>query len=252
MTPANLDLTLLNIVPTKTVVRKKHRPDDEALNSQPGDEAEPQWAASDTQSEASAIGGESYQLAQATIPASGASGASAATAAAPVIESTLLTNLLLAGAVVGGAAAFAGGKTRAGATASPTADTTAAGTRDISIDTTIHNIVDGLVTAGPVIPGNGLTVNLYKADGTTLLGSGGLNVAGQFRIDVGSYTGAVIAKVVDTNTAADYMDEATGLDKDLTPAHGQCQRCQSDNIRPPRCHCPPLPQDLPRWPHRHR
>ena len=200
MTPANLDLTLLNIVPTKTVVRKKHRPDDETLNSQPGDEAEPQWAASDTQSEASAIGGESYQLAQATIPASAAS---AATAAAPVIESTLFTNLLLAGAVVGGAAAFVGGKTRAAPTATPTSDTT------------IHNIVDGVVTAGPVIPGNGLTVNLYKADGTTLLGSGGLNVAGQFRIDVGSYTGAVIAKVVDTNTAADYMDEATGLDKDL-------------------------------------
>ena len=116
MTPANLDLTLLNIVPTKTVLRKKHRPDDEALNSQAGDEAEPQWAASDTQSEANAIaiGGESYQLAQATVPASVVSGAATAT---PVIESTLFTNLLLAGAVVGGAAAFAGGKTGAGATA---------------------------------------------------------------------------------------------------------------------------------------
>ena len=124
MTPANLDLTLLNIVPTKTVLRKKHRPDDETLNSQPGDEAEPQWAASDTQSEANAIaiGGESYQLAQATVPASVVSGAATAT---PVIESALLTNLLLAGAVAGGAAAFAGGKTGAGSTATPTADTTA-------------------------------------------------------------------------------------------------------------------------------
>jgi len=435
MTSANPDLTLLNIILAKAVLRKKRSPDDEAIATQAGDEAVPQGAAGDAQSEANAIGGESYQLAQATISESAASAESAASvatatpAAAPAIEGILLTNLLLAGAVVGGAAALTGGNsgaspaatapadttapaithitiTAAGgmqhgilkagdvvsvtvtlseattvtttdgtpqlaltiggttvqanyvsgsgstalvfsytvqagqtdangisiaanglslnggtltdaagnaatlghtlvadnaaylvdaiaptltissnvaalsagstaavtftfseaptgfdasditatggtlsalavsatdptvytATFTPTADTAAnasitvaaasysdaagnnggaGATAAISIDTTLHNIVDGLVTAGPVIPGNGLTVYIYKAGGTTLLGSGRLNSAGQFHIDVGSYTGAVIAKVLDTNAGADYVDEATGLGKDL-------------------------------------
>ncbi|MDP2786708.1 MAG: Ig-like domain-containing protein, partial [Pseudomonadota bacterium] len=80
----------------------------------------------------------------------------------------------------------------------------------------VHNIVTVSIVAGPMLAGNGLTVNLYQADGTTLLGSGQLSDAGTFSFDVGAYTGVVIAKVLDANTGADYIDEATGQARDIT------------------------------------
>ena len=207
MSTANLDLSLLNATPSKAVLRKKHSPEDDAFNTQAGDEAAPQWVASDAQSEPSAntsgggstSAGESYQLAQATPSALPDAAAPSLPAVNPVPESTSLTQLLLGGAVLG-VAAVSGGRL---------------GTTVTQTDTVAHNIVNGTVTAGPGIPGNGLTVNLYKADGTTLIKSGPLNAAGQFSIDVGGYTGAVIAKVVDSGNGLDYMDEATGREKDL-------------------------------------
>lgn len=203
MTPtAALDPTLPNIAASKAVLRKKHNPDDELLTNPAGDETPPQWASNETLNEpnaiASPIGGDSYQLAQASPSASPGAAAPAVT---PVVESTSLTHLILGGALVG-VAAGAAGKSGSGTSVAQT-------------DTTAHNFVDGVVTAGPVIIGNGLTVNLYKADGTTLLKSGTLNGSGQFHIDIGSYTGVVIAKVIDANAGADYMDEATGLAKNL-------------------------------------
>lgn len=78
------------------------------------------------------------------------------------------------------------------------------------------SIVTGTVVGGPVVPDNELTVNLYRADGTTLLGTGTVNAAGQFTIDVGSYTGVVIARVVNPNANPDYIDEATGQPVDLS------------------------------------
>ena len=85
-----------------------------------------------------------------------------------------------------------------------------------SIANAAHNFVDGAVILGPVIAGNGLSVNLYAANGTTLLGTGVVSAAGTFSIDVGSYTGAVIAKLTNANAGNDYMDEATGAARDLT------------------------------------
>ena len=51
---------------------------------------------------------------------------------------------------------------------------------------------------GPVVAGHGLTVKLYQADGITPLPLQGNTTihssSGAFSIDVGSYTGVVIAK----------------------------------------------------------
>ncbi|GEM_PF-6715735 len=77
------------------------------------------------------------------------------------------------------------------------------------------NTVIGTITAGPILAGNGLSVNIYNANGSTLLGSAHLSSTGTFSVDVGTYTGVIIAKVVNANTGADYMDEATGQGKDL-------------------------------------
>jgi hypothetical protein len=57
----------------------------------------------------------------------------------------------------------------------------------------INNIVNGSVVLGPVVAGHELTVNVYAADGVTLLGSGAVSANGTFSVDVGSYTGVVIA-----------------------------------------------------------
>ncbi|MCX6075177.1 MAG: Ig-like domain-containing protein, partial [Campylobacterales bacterium] len=84
-----------------------------------------------------------------------------------------------------------------------------------TIPLTTTNIVSGTITAGPILSGNGLSVNIYNADGLTLLGSSPLSSTGTFSVDVGSYTGVIFAKVVNADTGADYMDEATGQAKDL-------------------------------------
>ena len=112
--------------------------------------------------------------------------------------------LLLSAAGGGGGGGGDGSSSAASATATDTAGT---GT---------SNSVSGSIVAGPLIAGHGLTVKLYKADGTTLLGVTGIvDRTGHFSIDVGSYTGAVIARVFDANSGVDFVDEATGLDKDL-------------------------------------
>ena len=80
----------------------------------------------------------------------------------------------------------------------------------------VHNLVNGSVVLGPVVAGNGLSVNVYAADGTTLLGTGVVSATGTFSVDVGSYTGVVIAKLADASTGADFIDEATGAAHDLT------------------------------------
>ncbi|MCF8210570.1 MAG: hypothetical protein K9K38_14395, partial [Rhodoferax sp.] len=82
-----------------------------------------------------------------------------------------------------------------------------------------HPIVVVTVIAGPMLAGNGLLVNLYQADGTTLLGSTKLSDSGSCIFDLGSYTGVLIAKVRDDDSGAsinDYVDEASGQPRDLT------------------------------------
>ncbi|TXT24292.1 MAG: fg-gap repeat-containing protein, partial [Gallionellaceae bacterium] len=77
------------------------------------------------------------------------------------------------------------------------------------------NIVTGTVVVGPVIVGHGLKVEIYAADGTTKLGESTLDATGKFTVDVGAYTGIVIARLVDADGGDDYLDEATGVPKDL-------------------------------------
>ena len=79
----------------------------------------------------------------------------------------------------------------------------------------VANTITGGIVLGPVIASNGLTVNAFKADGTTAIDSSAVNANGSFTISLGSYTGVVILKVVDADADADYVDEATGAQVDL-------------------------------------
>jgi len=67
---------------------------------------------------------------------------------------------------------------------------------------TASNSVTGSIVGGPVIDTNDLSVIIYQADGVTVLGEGSVTAKGQFTITVGSYTGVVIAKVVNQGAAA--------------------------------------------------
>ncbi|MEI6761566.1 MAG: hypothetical protein WCO22_14070 [Betaproteobacteria bacterium] len=78
-----------------------------------------------------------------------------------------------------------------------------------------NSIVTGTVVAGPVIAGHSLKVEIYAANGSTKLGEAALDATGKFSVDIGVYSGVIIARVVNTGTGQDYLDEATGLAKDL-------------------------------------
>ncbi len=82
---------------------------------------------------------------------------------------------------------------------------------------TEDNVVSGQVVAGPVVEGNGLTVILRAASGDEL-GRAELDAQGQFTVNVGSYNGVVVAEVVDSSDAPDYLDEVSGEAKDLNAA----------------------------------
>ncbi len=80
----------------------------------------------------------------------------------------------------------------------------------------VQRTVEGSVVAGPVIAGNGLSVEVFEGDGISQLGTGNVRAGGGFSVDVGDYTGAIILRVVDADDGVDFLDEATGADKDLT------------------------------------
>ena len=86
---------------------------------------------------------------------------------------------------------------------------------DGGTDASVVNRVAGTIVGGPVVAGNDLRVEVYQADGVTLLGEAQVNPDGTFSIAVGSYLGVVIARVVNTGSSADYLDEATQAGKDL-------------------------------------
>ncbi|MFA6014096.1 MAG: Ig-like domain-containing protein [Gallionellaceae bacterium] len=92
------------------------------------------------------------------------------------------------------------------ASAAPTASTSP----------TVKNTVSGVIVAGPVIENNGLIVSLYDAEGKILLGSSALDAQGFYSVDIGDYSGALIAKLLDENPNPDFIDEATGLPKDIS------------------------------------
>ncbi|MFQ2895886.1 cadherin domain-containing protein, partial [Aeromonas caviae] len=89
------------------------------------------------------------------------------------------------------------------------------GDSDGGTDVGVVNRVAGTIVGGPVVAGNDLRVEVYQADGVTLLGEAQVNPDGTFSIAVGSYLGVVIARVVNTGSSADYLDEATQAGKDL-------------------------------------
>ncbi len=123
---------------------------------------------------------------------------------------TLLGALGVLGAIGGVAAAAGGGSSGGGAT------TPASGDGGGNTPTPVGFTVSGTVTAGPVIAGDGLTVTVYAADGTEL-STTKVNDDGSYTVTITrAYDGLILIRVVDTNAAADYRDEATKADKDLT------------------------------------
>ncbi len=87
----------------------------------------------------------------------------------------------------------------------------------VTVDTKV--LVQGNIVAGPLVAGHGLTVSLFTSAGTLV--QSGIAVAndGSFSARVSANKGDVlIAKVIDSGTGADYLDEATGVSKDLTAA----------------------------------
>ncbi|MBT3196145.1 MAG: hypothetical protein HN344_00350, partial [Gammaproteobacteria bacterium] len=128
--------------------------------------------------------------------------------AAPTAQQEFsLGNILSAVGLGGGAIAVGGGS--AAVTASTAVATATAAT------TTLSSTVSGSLVFGPVEGGHGLSVEIYAADGATLLGNGIVDANGNYSIDIGNYSGAIIAKVIDASDAPDFIDEATNQAKDL-------------------------------------
>ena len=75
-------------------------------------------------------------------------------------------------------------------------------------------VVKGTIVLGPVLRGNGLKATVYDLAGGPL-GTANANDDGSFSVNIGSYTGGIVVKVVDTNDAPDYRDEATAASKNL-------------------------------------
>jgi hypothetical protein len=89
--------------------------------------------------------------------------------------------------------------------------------RAVTVDTKV--LIQGNIVAGPLVAGQKLTVSIFTSTGTLL--ESGVPVAndGSFSIRVSAKLGDVlIAKVIDSDTGADYLDEATGAAKDLNAA----------------------------------
>lgn len=92
---------------------------------------------------------------------------------------------------------------------------TAPATSQVTVSAAVN--LTGQIVAGPVIVGNGLSVEIYLANGTLLASGVRVNADGTFtatNLPVGPGD-VIFAKVVDSTTGADYMDEATGVAVDL-------------------------------------
>src|SRR6056297_3222610 len=76
-------------------------------------------------------------------------------------------------------------------------------------------IISGTFVAGPVIPGNGLVVDLYDNTGALIQAGIPLNEDGSFSVTLQGTFPNVIAIMRDLNENPDYRDEATGADTDL-------------------------------------
>lgn len=136
----------------------------------------------------------------------GSAAAGAATGAegagAFALSDAALGTMILAGTVGVVAIASTGGGSAAAVAATPATGFT----------------LTGIVAAGAVVAGHGLTVEAFKADGTQLAGgTATVGSSGTFTINITeNYSGPVLVRVVDTSTGNDYTHEATGNPTDLT------------------------------------
>lgn len=81
--------------------------------------------------------------------------------------------------------------------------------------TVTPTVLQGNVVAGPVVAGHGLHVTAYGADGA-VVGEAAVRDDGTFSLALpDGYSGALLLRVSDTTPGPDYIDEATGLPKDL-------------------------------------
>jgi len=115
-------------------------------------------------------------------------------------------------AALGGAGGVATGTVLAGAVVAAAAvDAT---NNKTSTTASKDNIVEGKATFGDAIKGNDLMVDAYAIDKdgkSTLLKAGAeVDSTGTFRINVGSYNGAIRLEIRSKGDAPDYTDEATG------------------------------------------
>ncbi len=70
------------------------------------------------------------------------------------------------------------------------------------------NTINGIVVLGPVIKNNGLRASIYNSNGKLLADDIIIDSEGKFSVNIGSYSGMVLIKVIDTNDNPDYIDEA--------------------------------------------
>lgn len=116
----------------------------------------------------------------------------AASASAAVAGSSgMSTGVLVLGAALGlGGGGGGGGGSAAGGSAS--------------------TLVSGTITAGPVVASNNMLVEFFKADGTKITSATTtVDASGNYKANLGSYSGVVIIKVTSAGNGADFMDEAT-------------------------------------------
>ena len=86
--------------------------------------------------------------------------------------------------------------------------------KQLSTDT--NTSLQGLVMAGPLKAGHGLTVNVFDNRGQKLATGVEVDASGHFSVSLTNVTGTfVLIQVVDTDNQTDYVDEASGSPKDL-------------------------------------
>ena len=74
--------------------------------------------------------------------------------------------------------------------------------------------VQGAITLGPALSGHKLTISAYDASGQ-LLAQVPLNADGSYTLNITEgYTGPVLLRVTDSDDEPDYIDEATGTERE--------------------------------------
>lgn len=76
-------------------------------------------------------------------------------------------------------------------------------------------VIEGVLSAGPVIASNQLEVSAFGGQGQ-LLATGPVGAGGKYSLSIPlTYTGPILLRVFDSGTSPDYLDEASNQPKDL-------------------------------------